>query len=641
MKAFSISTLWVSTLLLAAVLNFFAAGLSAVSADTPPITGDSRTSTSEWNEYYHSEAGLFGASRSCKVTFDYKILARDPDALFYVLARRPGDFEGKAGWTQWQGAPGETGHIETTFQTRAEDKDVLILGIQHKGALTISHLAITTLPTPPPPTLPMPNRTWKSVGHTDYYVDSAAGNDSADGRQAKNAWRSLDRVNAGVFAPGDRIRLKSGSHWTGFLAPGGSGTAGAPIVVSSYGVGPKPALDAEGKSLATVSLSNCEYWDIDNLDIANRSPVRQPKLAGVQVWLNNFGIAHGIRLRHLDIHDVFGSNVKDEGGGNGICCGSGGDKVKTCYDGLTIEYCHLTRTDRNGITMTAYYPRPSWPLSTHVVIRGNLLEDIGGDGIVPIGCDGCLITHNILRGGRQRADDYAAGIWPWSCDNTIVEYNEVSGMKGTKDGEGYDSDYNCRHTLFQYNYSHDNDGGFMLICDDGSQSPPWNIGNSGTVIRYNISRNDGLHTFNITGPCQNTLIYNNVFYLGKGQDVPFVNADNWGGKTKDWPDDTRFVNNLFYAEGKSSFHFGGMTGVFFDNNAFWGNITGRPADAHAFLKDPKLSAPGSLTVDGYALRATSPLRHAGMPVADNGGRDFWGNPVLPFGIPDIGAGWVK
>lgn len=54
-----------------------------------------------------------------------------------------------------------------------------------------------------------------------------------------------------------------------------------------------------------------------------------------------------------------------------------------------------------------------------------------------------------------------------------------------------------------------------------------------------------------------------------------------------------------------------------------------------------LSAPGSPDVNGYALRALSPLRHAGMPVAANGGRDFWGNPVEPFGIPDIGAGVVK
>ena len=43
-------------------------------------------------------------------------------------------------------------------------------------------------------------------------------------------------------------------------------------------------------------------------------------------------------------------------------------------------------------------------------MRSNLLENIGGDGIVPEGCDGALLEHNILRGGRMRAEDYAAGL---------------------------------------------------------------------------------------------------------------------------------------------------------------------------------------------------------------------------------------
>ena len=88
-------------------------------------------------------------------------------------------------------------------------------------------------------------------------------------------------------------------------------------------------------------------------------------------------------------------------------------------------------------------------------------------------------------------------------------------MNGTNHGEGYDSDFNCRGSVFQYNLSHDNDGGFMLICDLGSVHMPINIGNIGTVVRYNVSINDGLHCFSISGPSQHTLIYNNVIYQGK------------------------------------------------------------------------------------------------------------------------------
>jgi hypothetical protein len=56
--------------------------------------------------------------------------------------------------------------------------------------------------------------------------------------------------------------------------------------------------------------------------------------------------------------------------------------------------------DLNGIIgSSAYWPRDKWNPSLNVVIRGNLLEDGGGDGIVPIGCDGALVERNTLRGG--------------------------------------------------------------------------------------------------------------------------------------------------------------------------------------------------------------------------------------------------
>ncbi len=601
------------------------------------LEADSRASSQEWNEFFHSRPGFLQANEAYKISFDYKILARTPSTQFYALVR-PADTDGSGqAWVDWSGPVGKIGHAEINVVVHDMLNDILVLGIQHGGAASISTVTIMTDPENRPlsASLPDPKRTWMSPGRTTHYADSAGGDDAASGLSPAHPWRSLNRINAGVFGPDDRIYLKAGSRWEGFLAPGGSGAAGRPIIVGRYGSGPDPAVDAAGSFLATVLLKNQEYWDVGHLDVANRAAGRIPSLAGVEVSLDNFGTAHGVRLHDLTIHDVRGSNVKSEGGGNGIYCSSGGNSVKTRFDGLVIEHNHLTRTDRNGITMSAYYPRPEWPLSTHVVIQGNLLEDIGGDGIVPIGCDGCLVARNVLRGGRMRAEDYAAGIWPWACDNTVVEYNEVSGMRGTLDGEGYDSDYDCRNTLFQYNFSHDNAGGFMLICDNGSQTMPANIGNSGTVIRDNISVNDGLHTFHITGPCRNTQIYNNVFYVSKSQDIPFVAGDPWGDGVAD---DTRFMNNIFYAAGKARFDLGDMTGVVFSHNSFWGSITARPADTYAVLVNPQLAAPGAAIPQGYNLRLNSPLRHAGAPVPRPAAHDFWGHPLPPSAAPDIGAG---
>ncbi|MFC4006041.1 hypothetical protein ACFOY2_02325 [Nonomuraea purpurea] len=68
---------------------------------------------------------------------------------------------------------------------------------------------------------------------TTYYVDAAAGDDTASGRDRAHAWKSLTKVNQTTFAPGDRILLRAGQRWAGQLWPKGSGRPGAPITVST------------------------------------------------------------------------------------------------------------------------------------------------------------------------------------------------------------------------------------------------------------------------------------------------------------------------------------------------------------------------------------------------------------------------
>ena len=81
-------------------------------------------------------------------------------------------------------------------------------------------------------------------------------------------------------------------------------------MIDQYGRGSKPRINAEGSSLATVFLSNSEYIEVRNLDVANEGSVSQPKLNGVQVSENDFGTAHDIVLKDLYVHDVNGSNDK-------------------------------------------------------------------------------------------------------------------------------------------------------------------------------------------------------------------------------------------------------------------------------------------------------------------------------------------
>ncbi len=423
-----------------------------------------------------------------------------------------------------------------------------------------------------------------------------------------------------------------------------------------YGKGARPRFDGEGKFEATVYIRNMEYVEVVDLEVTNTGPSQKPKRRGVKIHVKDFGTAHDIALRRLYIHDVNGTIYKKKGGGSAIVWQNEGKEKKSRFDGLVIEDCHLQRCVRNGINARGYSNRAQWHPSLNVVVRRCLLEEIPGDGIVPIACDGALIEHNVMRNCPRMLElgDAAAGIWPWSCDNTVIQFNEVSDHKAPWDAQGFDSDWNCRNTLIQYNYSHDNEGGFLLICNNGKSKMPSNIGNKGTIVRYNISVNDGLRaegkhkgfspTFHISGPCIDNQIYNNIIVVPKKPKGPIdkkiLKMDNWGGP---WPVDTLFANNIFYVEGEASFLFGKDKKTVFSNNVYFGKFTKLPKDGKAIVKAPMFEslirgkANGFKVLKAFMLKNDSPCRGAARPIPDNGGRDFFGNPVSKDGPKCVGV----
>jgi Right handed beta helix region len=484
-----------------------------------------------------------------------------------------------------------------------------------------------------------------------YYVDSRGGNDAHAGTTPGAAWKNLEKVNATTFHPGERILLKSSSIWQGQLWPKGSGAADKPITVGMYGGGVKPVINGGGTVEDTVLLKNQEYWEIENLEITNTGPQRAER-RGVHVALEDYGEAHHIYIRSLTIHDVNGAdNVKPNGGINYT---SVGDKKPSRFVDLRIENNEIYHVDRSGIFGWAdSWVRSKWFPSLGVVVRGNQLHDIGGDGIVVVATDGALVEHNVVGHANQRSGGYNVAIWAWSADNTVIQYNEAYETKGQRDGEGFDSDWNSRNTVIQYNYSHENDGGFLLICNEGGHKSEESAGNTGTVVRYNISQNDRTRGINIAGPVKDSLIYNNTIYVGPERTVDLLLFSDWHG----WPESTHFYNNIFYAAGTARFSygisrasdgayatahgFGASKDNLFDANDYFGvEIPGN--DSHALTVDPKLVAPGQgdigrLSLSGYRLQPMSPSKKKGKLIEKSGGHDFWGNAVPSCGGTDQGA----
>ncbi|MCC6445750.1 MAG: right-handed parallel beta-helix repeat-containing protein [Armatimonadetes bacterium] len=489
----------------------------------------------------------------------------------------------------------------------------------------------------------------------EYYADSRQGSDANTGRSPGEAWKSLAPLNRATFGPGDRIWLAAGSRFEGQWSPLGSGSREASIRVDIYGGKAKARIDAGGRHEAALKLRNVEYWSVRNLELTNDDPERGKRRYGALIQAENCGTLHGIHLSRLYIHDVRGSLIKnDREEGFGILWENWGDRMPSRFDGLRIERCHLLRCDRSGIGGWSGHQdrRPGrWFPSLNVVIRHNRLVDTGGDCIKPEGCDGALVEYNRVDRGRQRCKDAAAGIWPWASDNTIIQKNEVSGLKGTFDGQAFDSDDNCRNTLFQYNYSHDNDGGFILICSVGrrvEEGQVTYVGLENTVVRYNISQNDGgggeppyerrPRVIHIAGPARNTRIHNNVFFIGKDFPTYFIHNTPYMGMAED----VYLYNNIIYAKGELKYDLGQNTRFDFRKNVFFGNHIEPPAGPEALTGDPMLAGVGTgksglASLSGYKLRAGSPCIGTAMPVPSAGRRDFWGNPLPPGGPSCVGA----
>lgn len=468
-----------------------------------------------------------------------------------------------------------------------------------------------------------------------YYLDATNGDDTNSGLSADHAWKTLKRIENLSLEKGAKLLFKRGETFRGELRITGKGNAQTPVVIDAYGEGKQnPRIIGNDSSMYAVCISNSDYLTIQNLEIVNTGEKALAGRTGLKIECMNYGVSHNIKINNITVRDVNGSLVKEEGGGSGILIVNGGDSIRSRFDSLTIENCHILRCARNAMIWDGYYDRKNWYPNTHTIIRNNLIEEVPGDGIVPIGCDSTLIEYNLMCNSPDTLPmtEAAAGIWPWSCDNTIIQYNEVCHHKAPWDAQGFDSDYNCQNTLIQYNYSHDNYGGMVLVCNNGD-AEDYSCGNIGSIVRYNISIGDGIRpkktrqgmfspSIHIAGPVKRTLIERNIVHANPKPDIvtdrTMITSDSWEG----YADSTCFRQNIFYAAEPSRFDFTSSTHNIFEQNAYIGEFKNLPGNTYSpeienIYKEKilNLSADGhkglytlmdSITIKGHTLHYVKP-----------------------------------
>lgn len=466
---------------------------------------------------------------------------------------------------------------------------------------------------------------------TTYYVDDVNGNDQSNGTSKQTAWKSLDKVNATTFLPGDKICLKAGGIWSGLLWPKGSGSSDAPIVLDMYGEGEKPLIQGNGGE-AAIKLESQEYFTIRNFKVTNKATERGIR-QGIFINGKTDGITHDITIENCEVYDVTGENrraldtYKSMYWNSGIYVSMPGRSTSQVhYDGVLIKDNYVHDVLTSGIRINQREDFIVDQYHTNVVIEGNTISRTGSDGMIVANCVSPLIQYNLCYDagalGNSSDTKIIAGLWTCGTDDALFQYNEVARtVLFESDGTAFDTDWGTGGiTTFQYNYTHGNQGGFWLDCA-GINKDPAHIK---TVLRYNISVDD--ERYIVRAGDMPTEIYNNTFYKSQGKlDACFGNA---GTNHKFW-------NNIFYFQTTPDW-----ASSKYENNLYY-PCDPAPTDSYAITENPQLISPapakdGMDFAANFKISNTSPAISKGMNIQDNGGKDFFGND-LNKGSFDIGA----
>jgi hypothetical protein len=257
---------------------------------------------------------------------------------------------------------------------------------------------------------------------------------------------------------------------------------------------------------------------------------------------------------------------------------------------------------------------------------------------VTVGLAESRIDHNVSAHGsnmegcpncsKKSAKLANAGIWPGGSRDVRIDHNEVYGEnRGGGDGEGFDIDSSTTNIVLEYNYSHDNGGGGVLLC-----------GSDSATVRFNIFENNGLSAIAFIGtyPAKNTSIYNNTIYNSRtsgARVVRFFNGPHGSGIS--------FKNNLVYNYSWSGYLW--PTKPKTSANTLIGvRGTGSPKDAKTSTKDPGLKRPGTgkngfRSLGGYKPKHPSTFKK-GVAIPKSVTRDFFGKRINPAHPPRGAAG---
>jgi parallel beta-helix repeat protein len=219
-----------------------------------------------------------------------------------------------------------------------------------------------------------------------FYV-SPSGNDSASGRSASHAWRSVLRVNKQHLQPGDTILFQGGATYSddtlepGWGAPT-AGTAGAPITFGTYG-------DGKATLPRGIWLHESNHMIFENFNLGPEAGIEGTGSFDTirSSTFTNFMGAMKIPVTIVGSHWVISHNLIDHTGDSGM-----------------LLRGSRFRVIGNTITNTGLSPDVTW--GTHGIylkatgssVIGNTITNFRDDG-VSVRYRNATVKDNTISGG--------------------------------------------------------------------------------------------------------------------------------------------------------------------------------------------------------------------------------------------------
>jgi hypothetical protein len=324
-----------------------------------------------------------------------------------------------------------------------------------------------------------------------YYV-APDGDDSNPGTSDR-PWRSLSRVMATDFLPGDVISFQRGGSWSGALAIDDSGVSGNAITFTAYGTGPRPVFTNPGGAGSRSPIDVRADWVVIEgflvqgayeagvyiSDGSDRNVIRDIEVTNTGIGISIRGRYNLITGNYLhDLHMVVNTpGGHDDYGAVAIALNGGSDneisynRTVNCrasshdygHDGGAVEL--FGTADRN-------YIHHNWATASEGFI------EVGGgsarDNIVAYN----LSNNNGTFSSIHLSGEFASDVVNFRIENnTIVETPTddqdwvVLGWLGSPTSETAF----VRNNIFWLEKGTGSTGGFQMISNIGEFNHEYNI----------------------------------------------------------------------------------------------------------------------------------------------------------------------